>query len=81
MMMQEIIEFGEKMEETMKKNENKKGDSYKIIPLHELENGLLHEVEEWRYSENIYDAMQECIDIANYCMMLFHRYKQEAGGG
>jgi len=74
----EIEQFAEEMEEFMQKHGAEKGDSWKLMPLHDLVNGLLREVDEFHYAESNYDAMKECVDIANFCMMLWHRYKQEA---
>ena len=73
----EIKEFAEEMERVMQEHDAEKGDSWKKRPSYFLIKVLLGKVEEFHYTESNYKAREEVVDIANYCMMLFHRYKED----
>jgi len=55
----------------------KKGDSWKSMPIKDLEEILDGVIEDYRYAGDYWEGMEELIDIANITMMLWHRYKQE----
>jgi len=73
----EIEQFAEEMEKVMLRHDAEKGDSWKELPIEHLEAGLNNEVDELNLSSDYWGEMQECIDIANYAMMLFHRCRRE----
>ena len=65
----EIELFAQAMENTMKKHDKKKGDSWKTCDILFLEDKLIKEVEEYLDSRD----KKELVDIANMCMMLYNR--------
>ena len=73
----EIEEFAKEMERVMLQHDAEKGDSWKTLPIENLEDGLQNEADELRLSGDYWEEMQECIDVANYAMMLFNRCKKE----
>jgi len=81
-MRKEIKEFAEEMERVMQEHDAKKGDSWKEMSLHTLEHLLMNEVKEWNASRlghidgGNHSKEKELVDIANICMMLWHRYKR-----
>lgn len=72
----EILEFAEVMEDVMRINDDKKGDSWKDCEISFLESKLIVDFAEWLQTRNYNLSKNEVIDIANYCMMLFHRYDE-----
>lgn len=80
----EIIEFAEAMEKVMSRNDKEKGDSWKTCDMDFLVNKLKEEIREWE-EDNDYNEryglspadMEELVDIANVCMMLFQRIKEK----
>ena len=73
----EIELFAQAMENTMKKYDKKKGDSWKTCDIRFLKNKLLEEVVEFldtyhKECPESYDK-KELVDIANICMMLYNR--------
>jgi predicted house-cleaning noncanonical NTP pyrophosphatase (MazG superfamily) len=66
-MRDEIKEFTEEMERIMSKHDEKKGDSWKVMTIYQLENKLEEEYIEYMGKED------ELVDLANICMMLYHR--------
>ena len=73
----EVEQFAEEMEEVMQKHDAEKGDSWKSMPIKDLEEILEGVIEDYRYAGDYWEEMEELIDIANVAMMLWHRYKQE----
>ena len=73
---QEVLDFAVEMERILRKNDAEKGDSWKTIPLLDLEFKFNEEYEEWvvRYGND--EKRKEVTDSACVCMMLFHRYKE-----
>jgi len=76
-MRKEIKEFAEEMERVMQENDAIKRNSWKNLPISYLEHKLIEEYQEWYLLSNIKNNKKELIDIANICMMLWHRYKEE----
>jgi len=83
-MRKEIKEFAEEMERVMQENDAKKVDSWKSLPIQCLEDLLLGRFEDYQYATEfeeykftITGHKRELINIANICMMLWHRYKEE----
>jgi hypothetical protein len=79
---EEIKEFAEEMERIMKENDEDKGDSWRDCSVEFLINKLWEEIEEFKHIVSphiIYEKdnlpEKELTDIANVCMMLFHRLK------
>jgi len=70
----EIYDFANEMEEVMKGHDNEKGDSWKTCSIGFLEKKLKEEFEEWSKQDGDMAKQRETVDIANICMMLFHRY-------
>ncbi len=73
-MREEIKEFAEAMEIVMQKHDRYKKDSWKECDIGHLENKLIEEYKEWKDGTILCPTKNEVIDIANICMMLFHRY-------
>lgn len=70
-MRKEVIEFAEEMERVLQKHDTKKGDSWKALPLYSLQKKLMEE-----YKEAIgRETPSEFVDVANVCLMLWHRTK------
>lgn len=67
----EIMEFAEEMERVMAEHDNGKGDSWKRIPLSQLDDKLNEEIEEARIDGD----KREFVDVANVCMMIWERMK------
>ena len=74
-MREEIKEFAEEMERVMKEHDRYKKDSWKTCNLGYLEKKLVEEYKEWKDGTVLLPAKVEVIDVANICMMLFHRYR------
>ena len=72
----EIKEFAEAMESIMKRHDGTKGDSWKTVSIKHLEECLEREFEEWKSDKKTVIGKREVIDVANICMMLFHRYSK-----
>ncbi len=70
----EVKEFAEAMEIILRKHDNKKGDSWKRLDMEYLFSILGEEYEEAKYSGK--DNHLEFVDLANVCMMLYHRSKK-----
>lgn len=74
-----FTEFMERIEEKFNKEDKKHGDSWKTVEIYKLRRFLKQHVDKWLDNHNSkVDPNQETldlIDIANYCMMLFHRLK------
>ena len=68
----EIMEFAEVMEKVMRVNDKKKGDSWKTLSLGYLEDKMGEQWDEWFPNP----SKAKTVDVANYCMMLFHRYDE-----
>jgi len=81
----EIMEFAKEMERIMQQNDSKKGDSWKHMNIVALEIKLDEEIAEWKEVrhklQNIDKKMKELIDMANVCMMLWHRLKEMKNEG
>ncbi len=67
----EILEFAKEMEKIMKKHDKKKGDTWKTVSINFLKGKLIEEFDEYI----VYENTDELVDIANICMMLWHRLK------
>jgi hypothetical protein len=65
----EIMEFAEEMEKKMASHDRERGESWKQCSLEYLRARLSEEVIE-SYVPNA--DPREVIDVANFCMMIFH---------
>jgi len=73
-MRKSIKEFAEQMEKVMQMHDRYKKDSWKTCKVEYLEKKLVEEYKEWQDITMGCNAKDEVIDIANICMMLYHRY-------
>ena len=73
-MREDLEEFVEEMEKVLSKHDKEKGDSWKTCDKEFLENKLKEEFREWKNTAVPLNKGVEVIDIANICMMLWHRY-------
>lgn len=69
-----FTEFVKKMKLTLDKHQEEKGDSWVTCDLEYLEKGLMDEIGEYELAERPLHKAEELVDIANICMMLFHRH-------
>jgi len=69
----DILSFAEKMEDAMSRHDIIKADSWKYIDEQYLWNKLYEEFEEAITSQFPAD---ELVDLANICMMLYHRVSE-----
>jgi len=70
----EILEFAKEMERIMAKHDNGKGDSWKQMPIKQLDDKFNEEIEE----ASIEGDRQEWVDVANVCMMIWKRRQENA---
>jgi len=77
-----VNEFAEEMIRILCSDKNIfKGDSWKTHDLDSLKHHLRSEYNEWRDSEEMDEEesdRRELIDLANFCMMVWHRLKEES---
>lgn len=66
--------FVEAMKLKLDLNQEKKGDSWTTCEIDFLENKLLEEIKEYLDEPRHGKKSQELGDIANVCMMLYHRH-------
>jgi hypothetical protein len=72
----EVREFAEEMEKILRKHDHAKADSWKSeLTIEELADRLEVQYDGWIHADNEDNDQQRCIDMANYCMMLYHRIK------
>jgi hypothetical protein len=75
-----VDEFAEEMKRVLLSPKNIiKGNSWKTMDIDSLKHHLRSEYAEWRDSEEMNEEesdRRELIDIANICMMLWHRTKE-----
>ena len=71
----DVREFAEAMEKTLQKHDPKKGDSWKTLSTHYLWQCLNQEWNEVN-TTNLNNGNREFVDLANVCMMLYHRKKE-----
>ena len=55
-------------------NQEVKGDSWAVCDIKFLENKLFEEIKEYLKESKHNKKSQELVDIANVCMMLYHRH-------
>ena len=77
----EIEEFALAMEQMMSMHDGRKGDSWKTCDLNHLQKKLLEEFAEYIYPDEECFVDAELIDIANICMMLYHRIRKSVTKG
>ena len=58
-------------------NQEEKGDSWVTCDIEFLEKKLREEIEEYHKGEGRMKSAHELVDIANVCMMLYHRHVDE----
>ena len=75
----EILAFAEAMELEMSRHDAEKGDSWKDCEIDDLEDGMGEAVEQWwnNYEYGYEQDVEHYLDIANFCMMLHWRAKNE----
>lgn len=66
--------FIEKMKLKLDLNQEEKGDSWATCDINFLENKLLEEIKEYLDEQRHGRKSEELADIANVCMMLYHRH-------
>jgi len=73
----EILTFADAMEAEMSRHDAEKGDSWKECDINELSDGMGEAVEQWwnNYEYGYEQDADHYLDIANFCMMLWHRTK------
>ena len=76
-----VEEFSREMLKRLKEKQSEYGDSWLEVPLKQLRGRVWEEVEEWLRvvwlmgSEEM--EMKELVDIANQCLLLYYRLKQQ----
>ena len=76
-MRKEIQEFAEMMEKVMSQHDSVKKDSWRTMPLPVLKDLLCAECCEFFQSCGRREAKDELVDIANICMMIYHKKLDE----
>ena len=74
-----LKQFTKSMKLKLDLNQQKKGDSWVDCALCYLMDALDEEIQEYREEvnkEKYCKCAEELVDIANFCMMLHHRYMQ-----
>ncbi len=66
--------FTMKMRNVLEENEKKKGNSWASCDLQFLLDKLDEEVKEFKEAKRPMQKAEELVDVANICMMLYHRY-------
>ena len=69
-----LKEFVELMKLKLDLNQEEKGDSWVTCDVRFLKGKLREEIAEYYEEEGSRKSAQELVDIANVCMMLYHRY-------
>jgi hypothetical protein len=69
-----LNEFAKAMSRTLDENQEKKGDSWNDCDLQFLLNKLDEEIKEFKDELKPLAKAEELVDVANICMMLYHRY-------
>ena len=70
----ELFEFSAEMNKILKENDKEKGDSWKYMPIKELLgilNSHYERLVDAIYREDEASIMDESIDTANMCMMIY----------
>lgn len=84
MMREAVQDFAEAMEKKLAEKDEAYGDSWKTCDINFLHSRLMREVEE--FEEDYHGVMvfhedeettKELVDVANVCMMLYHRIREE----
>ena len=70
-------EFIVEMKLKLDQNQEKKGDSWVTCDIEFLQGKLREEIHEYYNVEGSMIGARELVDIANMCMMLFIRYREE----
>lgn len=68
MIRQELQTFAEYQEMILELNDWK--DGWKYLTTYQLKKRIIEEILELTEAKTDYEIMQECADIANFCMML-----------
>lgn len=69
-----LRDFVEQMELKLDLNQEEKGDSWVTCDITFLEGKLREEIAEYYKEEGSMKSTRELVDIANICMMLYHRH-------
>ena len=69
-----LSEFVIQMEDTLQKHSGEKGDSWNDCDMQFLIDKLEEEIKEYRDETKPLAKAEELVDVANMCMMLYHRY-------
>jgi hypothetical protein len=73
--MEEILEFAREMEKVITEHNLRYGDSWRTCDVNALRKHLKEEYREWKDSTDDLFEREDCVDIANLCMMIWHRLK------
>ena len=74
-----IGDFITAMAEKFHRREEKRGETWRTMTVEQLRQRLLEEFVEWLEATlkgNVTDELEELVDIANQCMLLYHRLKE-----
>lgn len=66
--------FVEQMKLKLNINQEKKGDSWVTCDIKFMEDKLMEEINEYYAEKGDMKRAKELVDIANICMMLYHRH-------
>jgi len=73
----DVEKFAEAMTLVLSEHADEKGDSWKRCDIAFLQAKLQEEVKEYQDASGSFRKAQELVDIANFCMMLYHRHVDE----
>lgn len=69
-----LKEFYCHMKLVLDEHQDRKGDSWTADEVQWLEQRLEKEMEEFRRESNPLKKAQELVDVANFCMFIYHKY-------
>ena len=72
-----LYHFCDQMELVLDEHYPKKGETWQTNTIGQLEERLIEEFDEWKKSNSPLQSAEELIDVANFCMFLYHRYVDE----
>jgi hypothetical protein len=71
-----VLEFAEEIEKALRRNDAEKGESWKTMPIEQLQQITGKEIAEYIEAKSDEEAAKECIDCGAMFMMLYHRHKK-----
>lgn len=72
----EVLEFAEEIEKALRRNDAEKGDSWRTMPMAQLQNITGKELGEYCVAESSEESAKESVDCGALFMMLYHRHKK-----